>query len=227
VLDAKTGAIKRIWGAFGNPPDSNPPAGAGGAAGGGRGRGAAAPGAAPDAARGAAGAGGRQAAAGQPPFPQEGAGPETFVNPVHTIKVSNDGLVYVADRTNRRVQIFTPEGKYVTQVFVNRPIVSSQGTAAGIAFSPDKDQTFMYVASYPGNMVVMNRQTLEVLYQFGGPGAKPGELRLPHEIAVDSKGNLYVAEVTNTRAQKFLYRGMSKAVPANALTADRLSAMSQ
>ena len=93
VLDADTGAFKRMWAAFGRPPDNNPPAGAvggGGREGRGAGQGAPAP------ARGA--------------FPQEGPGPDTFGNPVHAIKISNDGLVYVADRANRRVQIFTPEG---------------------------------------------------------------------------------------------------------------------
>ena len=207
VLDAGTGAFKRMWAAFGNPPDANPPAGAVG--GGGRdGRGAGQAGQAP--ARGA--------------FPQEGRGPDTFGNPVHAIKISNDGLVYVADRANRRVQIFTPEGKYVTQVFINRGI-QSQGTAAGIAFSPDKAQTFMYVSDLGNShMLVLDRKTLDLLYEFGASGTKPGEFRAPHQISVDSKGNLYTAEVNpGNRAQKFVYKGLSKTVPANALTAAQLS----
>jgi DNA-binding beta-propeller fold protein YncE len=207
VLDADSGAFKRMWAAFGKPPDNNPPAGAvggGGREGRGAGQGAQAP------ARGA--------------FPQEGAGPDTFGNPVHAIKISNDGLVYVADRANRRVQIFTPEGKYVTQVFINRAL-PSQGTAAGIAFSPDKAQTFMYVSDLGNShMLVIDRKTLELLYEFGPLGSKPGEFRAPHQISVDSKGNLYTAEVNpGNRAQKFVYKGTSKTVPANALTAAQLT----
>jgi len=222
VLDAETGAFKRMWAAFGNPPDSNPPAGGfggGGRDGGGAGR----------------DGGGRQAGAGQggqaaarAAFPQDGPGPETFGNPVHAIKISNDGLVYVADRANRRIQIFTPDGKYVTQVFINREI-PSQGTAAGIAFSPDKDQTFMYVSDLGNShMLVLDRKKLEVLYQFGPLGTEPGAFRAPHQISVDSKGNLYTAEVNpGNRAQKFVYKGLSKTVPHNALTAAQLSSSAQ
>src|SRR5262249_4332432 len=81
VLDADTGAFKRMWGAFGNPPDSDPPAGAGPVgAGGGRGRG-----------RGAEAA---------PALDTEGDGAKSFGNPVHAVKISNDNLLYVADRSN-------------------------------------------------------------------------------------------------------------------------------
>ena len=225
VLDANTGAFKRMWGAFGNPPDTNPPAGG---FGGGR--------EGPAAAREGGGAAregrGRQAgtaqAAARGAFPQEGNGSDTFGNPVHAIKISNDGLVYVADRANRRIQIFTPEGKYLTQVFINRAL-PSQGTAAGIAFSPDKEQTFMYVSDLGNShMLVLDRKKLDVLYEFGPMGTKPGEFRAPHQIAVDSKGNLYTAEVNpGNRAQKFVYKGTSKTVPANALTAAQLSAPTQ
>ena len=69
-----------------------------------------------------------------------------------------------------------------------------------------------------------NAQTLEVLYQFGTRSAKPGDFQGPHHIAVDSKGNLYVAEVApGNRAQKFLLKGMSSTPPPNALTAAQLA----
>jgi DNA-binding beta-propeller fold protein YncE len=190
VIDADTGAFKRMWGAFGRPPDSLPPAGAPGAA---RGRGAR-------------------------PVDTEGEGSPTLGNPVHAVKVSNDGLVYLADRTNRRIQVFTPDGKYITQVFVNRG-KEPHASAAGLAFSPDPQQTFLYVADLGHNrLVVLNRKTLQPLYQFGGLGSKPGEFNQPHHLAVDSKGNLYTAEVNpGNRAQKFVFKGMSPVQPANAL----------
>jgi hypothetical protein len=74
-------------------------------------------------------------------------------------------------------------------------------------------------------VVVLNRKTLEVLYQFGTRSAKPGDFQGPHQIAADSKGNLYVAEVNpGNRAQKFLFKGMSSIPPPNALTPSQLSA---
>ena len=196
VLDADTGAFKRMWGAFGKPPDDAPPAGAPGA-GGGRGGGAAAP----------------------PVLDTEGEGSPLFSNPVHAVKISNDGSVYVADRQNRRVQVFTPDGKYVAQAFINRAGPAA-GSAAGLAFSPDPQQQFLYVSDLGNSHVlVLDRKTLKVLYQFGSRGTKPGDFQAPHHLAVDSKGNLYSAEVNpGNRAQRFLFKGMSPTPPPNAVT---------
>jgi DNA-binding beta-propeller fold protein YncE len=192
VFDSETGAFKRMWGAFGNVPEDAPPA----AAGAGRGR-------------------GQQAA---PVLDTEGQGSPQFSNPVHSIKISNDDLLYVADRSNRRIQVFTPAGKYVTQVFINRAGPAA-GSVAGLAFSPDRQQQFLYAADYGNShIVVLDRKTLSVLYQFGTRSAKPGDFQGPHHIAVDSKGNLYAAEVApGNRAQKFLFKGMSATPPPNAV----------
>jgi hypothetical protein len=190
VLDAETGAFKRMWGAFGHAPDSEAPS----------------------------------LLAGGPPAPPqldtEGAGSQAFSNPVHAIKISNDGIVYVADRSNRRVQLFTPDGKYLTQVFINRA-GPSNSSAAGLGFSPDAQQQFLYVADLGNShVVVLNRKTLQVLYQFGVRGATPGNFQTPHHLAVDSKGNLYTAEVNpGNRAQRFLFKGLSATPPPNAVIA--------
>src|SRR5204862_938021 len=130
VFDADTGAFKRQWGAFGNTPIDVVPAPRGGGAGAGGGRGAA------------------------PALDTEGQGSPQFGGPTHAVKVSNDGLVYVADRPNRRVQVFTPEGKYITQVFINRAGPSPQ-SAAGLAFSPDAQQQFLYVADYGNSHIAV------------------------------------------------------------------------
>src|SRR5262245_3770795 len=135
VFDADSGAFKRMWGAFGNAPDSDPPAGAAPAAGEGGGR------------RGR----GPQAA---PVLDTEGQGAEHFGNPVHSVKLSNDGLVYVADRSNRRIQVFTPAGKYLSQVFINRTGPSA-GSVAGLAFSPDQQRQFIYAGDYGNSDVTM------------------------------------------------------------------------
>jgi len=207
VFDASTGAFKRMWGAFGNPPDSDPPAGA--------------PGAAP--APGGGGRGGQAQAA--PKLDTEGPAAEHFGNPLHNVKISNDGIVYVADRSNRRIQVFTPDGKYQSQVFINRA-GPSDGSVAGFAFSPDAQQRFLYAADYGNShIVVLDRKSMQVLYQFGTRSATPGNFQGPHLIATDSKGNLYVAEVApGNRAQKFLLKGMSQTPPPNALTTAQLSA---
>ena len=99
VLDADTGAFKRMWGAFGNVPMKVTPA---------------------------------------PARTTEGIGPQQF-GTVHAIKISNDNLVYVGDRGNSRIQVFTLDGKYVKQGFVTRTAKSTVGLASGgrPAFSPD------------------------------------------------------------------------------------------
>ena len=196
AFDAGTGAFKRMWGAFGNEPEDAPDTPTGG--------------------------GGAQAA--EVEFDTEGPGDSQFGNRVHAVEISDDGLLYVADRANRRIQVFTPEGKYVTQVFINRAGPSS-GSVAGLAFSPDPGQQFLYAADYGNSRVaVLNRKTLEVLYQFGHRSETPGDFRGPHEIDVDSKGNLYVAEVNpGNRAQKFVLKGTSPTPPASALTAAQIA----
>ena len=199
VFDKDTGAFKRMWGAFGNVPMDSPdmlknartppaPRPARGAAP------AAADGAAP-AARGNA----------QPPPCCTDPGPQQFVGAVHGIKVSNDGMVYVADRSANRVQSFTVDGKYQKQLLVHGP--------AGLALSSDPQQQFLYVVDMGGSkIVVVDRKSLQILYQFGNRGAAPGEFQGVHMIAIDSKGNLYTAEAEpGNRWQKFLFKGLGPA----------------
>ena len=124
---------------------------------------------------------------------------------VHAVKVSRDGIVYVADRTYRRIQSFTLDGKFLREV---RP-TSDTAVApvpAGFAFSPDPQQQYLYVVdSGPMRVLVFDRATLTQLGAVGARGAKPGEFDIVHHMAADSKGNLYTAEiVTNRRAQRFI-----------------------
>jgi DNA-binding beta-propeller fold protein YncE len=207
VFDADTGAFKRMWGAFGKPPVDDPDSGGPGASGG------------PLNAEGAAEGGGAPRV-----LDTEGDGSPKFASPVHGVLLSNDNILYVVDRSNRRVQLFTPEGQYLTQVFINRAGPAA-GSASGLAFSPDKDQQFLYISDYGNShVVVLDRKKLTVLYQFGKRGATPGDFQGIHHIAVDSKGNLYAAEVApGARAQKFNFKGMSATLPANALSAADLA----
>lgn len=126
-------------------------------------------------------------------------------NTVHGIKVSNDGMVYVADRRNNRIQVFTLDGKFVKEGFVSRN-TTSVGTTFAIAFSVDPEQRFMYVPDASnGRVNILNRESLEVVGSFGRWGPYAGQFELVHSIAVDSKGNIYTGEVIlQQRVQKFV-----------------------
>ena len=180
VLDADTGAFKRMWGAFGNEPLDVAPAPA-------RGTG---PAPAP------------------PPRDLEGPGPQQW-GIVHAVRIANDGLVYVADRGNSRVQVFTLDGKYQAQVFVNRKDKSA-ATACGLALSADPQQKYLYVSDFGnGHVWILDRKSLTVLGHFGEQGPEPGNFRNAHHMTTDSKGNLYTAEVNpGSRVQRFVFKGV-------------------
>ena len=132
-------------------------------------------------------------------------GPPEFGLP-HAIKVSNDGVVYLADRINNRIQLFTREGKFLKQVRVTNEGSDVVPVPAGFAFSPDRDQQFLYVVdSGPMRIVIFDRASMAQIGVVGMRGKNPGEFDIVHHMAVDSKGNLYTAEIVNNRrAQKFV-----------------------
>src|SRR5258706_1378839 len=129
-------------------------------------------------------------------FP-EGEGPPDY-NVVHAIRVANDGMVYVADRENRRLQMFTPDGKFVKQLYrTDMPF------ARDLAFSADPAQEFLYVGGGKG-IVIVDRKTLDAV----GMIQVPGQLGPGHHIATDSKGNIYIAQ-TSAGMQKLVFKGMA------------------
>ena len=132
-------------------------------------------------------------------------GPPEFGLP-HAIKVSGDGIVYLADRINNRIQMFTREGEFLRQVRVTHEDASVVPVPAGFAFSPDPEQQFLYVVdSGPMRVVIFDRQTMTQIGVVGTRGDNPGQFDIVHHMAVDSDGNLYTAEIVNQRrAQKFV-----------------------
>ena len=126
-----------------------------------------------------------------------GQGPQNF-SIVHAVRVARDGTVFVADRENRRVQMFDKNGKFVKQLLKGDEIF-----ARDLAFSPD--QQFLYVG-YGKGIAIVDTKTLDYLGQIQPAGI----LGAGHHIQTDSKGNIYIAQTT-TGMQKLTYKGMAPA----------------
>ena len=134
---------------------------------------------------------------------------QQFRNPVHCAEPSADGLVYVCDRPNNRIQVFRRNGEYVNEVQV-APRTLGDGAVWDIAFSRDSAQRFLYLADGKNEKVyVLDRRTLSVLTSFGGGGRQPGQFFAVHSIATDSRGNIFTTETyEGKRVQRFVYRGL-------------------
>ena len=128
----------------------------------------------------------------------------------HGIGISSDGLVYVGDRANDRVQVFTRDGAFVKEQFIARHTLLS-GAASGVAFSADPAQQYLYVLDGANHRVwIALRESLEILGHFGRHGHWGGQLDVPHNVDVDSSGNLYITEtLQGRRVQRFLYQGLA------------------
>ncbi len=207
VFDGATGKYLRHWGAYGKPPidPPRPPPGA------------------PD-----------PGAPPASPASAEPAPPAQFRIP-HGIVGSRDGLIYLADRGNNRVQVFRQNGEFVREKIL-RPLCGAQEKATwvpkrpcgveaafSVGLSHDAPQSYLYVADGGTHVItVLRRSDLEVMDEFGGPGVGPGQLGRPHNLTVDPSGNIFVAEAAGpkvkhpatgaevdagARAQKFTFKG--------------------
>jgi DNA-binding beta-propeller fold protein YncE len=132
-----------------------------------------------------------------------------FRTPVHCAELSVDGLVYVCDRPNDRIQVFKQDGKFVNEVFI-APKTLGDGSVWDIAFSKDARQQYLYLADGKNEKVyVIERASMKVLTSFGDGGRQPGQFYAVHSIATDSKGNIYTTETyEGKRLQKFVYKGI-------------------
>ncbi|HYM23431.1 MAG TPA: hypothetical protein VEU08_09490 [Vicinamibacterales bacterium] len=188
VFDADTGAYKRHWGAYGRRPDDGWFTRAGEKL--------------PGPFNGAVQHEDKpsQYDPNGPPAPQ--------FRIVHAVRIANDGLVYVCDRTNDRIQVFRKDGTFVREAFVAKQTFGS-GSVWDIAFSADPQQAFLIVIDGTNQLVyVLRRDTLEVVDAFGGAGHQTGQFYGAHNLAADSAGNLYIGETyEGKRVQRF------KAVP--------------
>ena len=151
--------------------------------------------------------------------------PAFFRNPVHCVKIANDGKIYVCDRGNDRIQVFdkndpalgapcsNPTGEAGKCGFIAEQFISEHtniiGTAVSMSFSTDKAQSCLYIGDNANMTIyILNRSNLQELGRLGHSGRMAGEFHYLHQVSVDSKGNIYTAEVdTAKRIQKFLRYG--------------------
>ena len=144
----------------------------------------------------------------------QGPPPEGFNNPVHDVLVTNDDLVYVADRSNNRFQVFKPDGTYLKEVFIAHNTLQNEGTVYAFAVSPDKEQKFLYIVDGSNKAIrILDRRTLETLTSVGGhAGHNAREFFHIHSATADSKGNLFLGEVNNgQRYYRYAFKGMELA----------------
>jgi hypothetical protein len=134
---------------------------------------------------------------------------------VHCMVIANDGEVYVCNRFGSRIELYDKRGTATRSIAVPWVPVTppsnaamqyqpSGGSAVAIAFSPDSEQRLMFVINQENARVeIIERKTGLRLGSFGRAGSFPGEFNQAHGIAVDSKGNIYVAENRGRRIHKF------------------------
>lgn len=149
-----------------------------------------------------------------PPYDPDAPPARQFRSPLHCAELSRDGLVYACDRASDRIQVFRTDGTFVREVFIE-PETLGSGSVWDIAFSPDPEQRFLYLADGLNRKIhVIDRETMEVLTRFGGGGRQPGQFYGVHSIATDSRGNIYTTETwEGKRLQKFSFRGFGTAEP--------------
>jgi DNA-binding beta-propeller fold protein YncE len=140
-----------------------------------------------------------------PPYDAAKPLSQQFGNPVHCARLSNDGLVYVCDRANDRIQVFERSGRFVRE-FRIEPQTLQNGSVWDLVLSRDAQQKYLFMADGAnGQVLTIERASGRVLGGFGRSGRMAGEFKWVHNIAIDSKGNLYTSEVgTGRRAQKFV-----------------------
>jgi autonomous glycyl radical cofactor GrcA len=145
-----------------------------------------------------------------PPYNPSDPLAKQFRTPVHGLALTNDGMLYVCDRTNNRIQVFKTDGTYVKEVVIAKNTLGD-GATFDVALSKDPQQRYLYVADGSNMKVhVLDRNTLETLTTFGDGGRQPGQFYAVHSIATDSKGNIFTTETyRGQRLQKFLYRGLA------------------
>jgi DNA-binding beta-propeller fold protein YncE len=143
------------------------------------------------------------------PYDPKAPRAQQFRSPVHAVRIARDGLVYVADRVNNRIQVFRKNGEFVKEASL-APETLAMGSVWDIALSHDPAQTYVYVPDGTNQKVwILRRSDLSTVGEFGRGGRNAGQFGWVHNLAVDSRGNVYTSEVDiYKRVQKFVLKGM-------------------
>lgn len=137
-------------------------------------------------------------------YDPDGDTPQQFRTPVHAVNIA-DGLVYVADRVNNRIQVFQKSGEFIEEVILATRTLGA-GAVWDLDFSTDAERRLLYDADGTNQQVwVLERGGLQLLGSFGRRGRYAGQFHWVHSLATDSQGNLYTGEVNQgRRLQKFV-----------------------
>jgi len=129
---------------------------------------------------------------------------KSFGNPVHCVRIATDGLVYVCDRTNDRIQVFQKDGSFLAEFRID-PETLQAGSVWDLVLSQDPAQRYIFIADGANNQITtIERKTGAVVTQWGRGGRSAGQFIWVHNMAIDTRGNLFTAEVGyGRRAQKF------------------------
>jgi DNA-binding beta-propeller fold protein YncE len=143
------------------------------------------------------------------PYKPDAPPAKQFRTPVHCAELSKDGMLYVCDRPNDRIQMFTKDGKFVKEIFVEKNTLGD-GSTWDIAFSRDPQQKYLFLADGANEKIhVFDRPSMTEITSFGDGGRQPGQFYAVHSIALDSKGNIYTTETyEGKRVQRFVYKGI-------------------
>jgi hypothetical protein len=192
VFDAATGAYKRHWGAYGRRPDDSFFTRAG--------------------EKLPAPFSGAVQHENRPSNYDPDGPPAPQFRIVHAVRIAHDGLVYVCDRTNDRIQVFRKDGSFVKEAFIAKNTLGS-GSVWDIAFSTDPKQNYLIVNDGTNQQIwTLRRDSLEILSAFGHAGHGAGEFYGAHVMAANSRGDLFIGETyEGKRVQKFSYRGLGAA----------------
>jgi DNA-binding beta-propeller fold protein YncE len=157
---------------------------------------------------------------------EPGARPGQFNTP-HSIAADAQGHIYVADRGNRRIQVFDGEGKVLREITIDVPYKAGTRPAIGnmpdlakieasgaaktmmpgspwaLCITPGPKQVLYVSDAYPGRVYKLSLEG-KVLGVLGESGKQLKQFGWIHEIACPSENVLYVAELLNWRVQKLV-----------------------
>jgi len=134
---------------------------------------------------------------------EAGAG-GVFTKSIHCVVLSNDDLVYTCDREGKRIEVFDKMGNYKRSMSVPRRKATLPGRppVTTLVLSRDKGQKYMYVGTPEGLIWTLDRESGQVLSAFGRHGTMAGEFYV-HDLAINSQGDLFIAEEGGRRVQRF------------------------